>query len=573
MPLRMKQPLIGGDHSPMRRAIVYVLVIVFAMASWIDINGVWVELPLLVPRLPEGWGLPSYMAVLIQLANIGPLLVTLYNYFSPRNQGSGHCDVPISYIIIGVGMVSCLLMSLFWDRTSILFGHEHSTALLFLCFFLAFVDCTSSVVFLPFMALFKPEYMTAFFIGEGFSGLVPSLAALVQGVGGNPSCVLKNITHINKTDNSSTVTPELVPVYPAPRFGVEEFFIFLMVLMSLSFLALALLDHWSLALRVSSSSSSTSSIGVASAAAGMRDRRQSARRRNRRNDDDDDDDCDNESGSDVSAQMSASSSVVSEKPIWQAANSNQNFQQLTLPSTGNSSVRMSTENSQVNLVAMVDPTEKNAVAVAVPNVQGNQHLSLPHTPLVPDGRLETPEKEVVPMLLKSHVLTNCDYMMLLFAQALICALCNGILPSIQSYASLPYGNEAYHLSVTLSAIANPLACFLALWLPSRSRHLIYVLTAFGALLSSYVIALAALSPDPLLKDSDVGRGLIVLAQLAISALFSYAKVTIATIFRDEGRRALVWCGAITQVGSSVGALIMFPLVNVYYVFKSNPPCQ
>ena len=66
-------------------------------------------------------------------------------------------------------------------------------------------------------------------------------------------------------------------------------------------------------------------------------------------------------------------------------------------------------------------------------------LSLPHSPLVPDGRLATPEKEVVPMLLKSHVVTNCDYVLLLFAQALICALCNGILPSIQSYASLPYG--------------------------------------------------------------------------------------------------------------------------------------
>ena len=62
MPFRQKQPLIDGDHSPMRHAVVYVLVIVFAMASWIDINGVWVELPLLVPRLPEGWGLPSYMA-------------------------------------------------------------------------------------------------------------------------------------------------------------------------------------------------------------------------------------------------------------------------------------------------------------------------------------------------------------------------------------------------------------------------------------------------------------------------------------------------------------------------------
>ena len=62
MPLRARAPLISGDHSRMRRAIVYMLVIVFAMASWIDINGVWVELPLLVPRLPEGWGLPSYMA-------------------------------------------------------------------------------------------------------------------------------------------------------------------------------------------------------------------------------------------------------------------------------------------------------------------------------------------------------------------------------------------------------------------------------------------------------------------------------------------------------------------------------
>jgi len=515
--------------------------------------------------------------VLIQLANIGPLLVTLYNYFSPRNQASGHCDVPISYLIIAVGIVSCLLMALFWDQTSNLFGQTHSTALLFLCFFLAFVDCTSSVVFLPFMALFKPEYMTAFFIGEGFSGLVPSLAALVQGVGGNPSCVLKNVTQVNETDNSTTVTPQLVPEYPLPRFGVEEFFFFLMVLMSLSFLALALLDNWPAALqeRVAAALPGAACRPPNSIhESGMRDRRHPARgRRARLNGDDDEgarDDDDDDSGSDVSGRMSASSSVISEKPIWQAANSNQNFQQLTLPSTGNSSVEMSKENSQVNLIAMVDPADRNAVSVAVPN---GQHLALPHTPLDPDGRLATPEKEVVPMLLKSHVVTNCDYVMLLCAQGLICALCNGILPSIQSYASLPYGNEAYHLAVTLSAIANPLACFFALWLPSRSRRLIGILTAAGSLLSAYVVVLAALSPDPLLKDSVLGRVFIVVAQLAISAAFSYAKVTIATIFRDEGRRALVWCGAITQIGSSVGALIMFPLVNVYYVFTSNPPCQ
>ena len=111
----------------------------------------------------------------------------------------------------------------------------------------------------------------------------------------------------------------------APRFGVEEFFFFLMVLMSLSFLSLALLDHWSVALkeRVASCSDIT-------ADASSRDRRHTARRQSRRRGCDDGDD----SGSDVSGQMSASSSVISEKPIWQASNSNQNFQQLTLPSTG-----------------------------------------------------------------------------------------------------------------------------------------------------------------------------------------------------------------------------------------------
>ena len=57
------------------------------------------------------------------------------------------------------------------------------------------------------------------------------------------------------------------------------------------------------------------------------------------------------------------------------------------------------------------------------------------------------------MLLKSHVVTNCDYVMLLCAQGLICALCNGILPSIQSYASMPYGEDLSLSSSSSSSIS------------------------------------------------------------------------------------------------------------------------
>lgn len=45
------------------------------------INGVWVELPMLVNVMPEGWSLASQLSIIIQLANIGPLIVTLMDLY------------------------------------------------------------------------------------------------------------------------------------------------------------------------------------------------------------------------------------------------------------------------------------------------------------------------------------------------------------------------------------------------------------------------------------------------------------------------------------------------------------
>ena len=52
--------------------------------------------------------------------------------------------------------------------------------------------------------------------------------------------------------------------------------------------------------------------------------------------------------------------------------------------------------------------------------------------------------------------------------AFVNALTNGVLPSVQTYSCLSYGPVAYHLSATLSSMANPLACFLSMFLPNRS---------------------------------------------------------------------------------------------------------
>ena len=215
--------------------IVYTTVIIFGIGSWVDINGLWVELPAMITEgLPEGWRLPSYLSVIVQIANIGPLFVTLYNVFAPgklNNKG-------VVYVILGIGSLSCLLLAFLWKTTAYVAGEERSIALLILQFFLALVDCTTSVVFLPFMTIFKADYMTAYFIGEGMSGMVPSLVALGQG-SGSVSCV--NVSSTNTTTNITTFN-----VYPKsnpPSFPVRDFLLFLFAMVFSSGIAFTLLNY------------------------------------------------------------------------------------------------------------------------------------------------------------------------------------------------------------------------------------------------------------------------------------------------------------------------------------------
>ncbi len=219
------------------RLPVYILVILFGMASWIDINGLFTELPLLVNELPEGWDLPSYLIVIIQIANIGPILYTLVNRCAPDKVK----EWPFVYVIIVVGIVACTLLVFFWDNTNHIFGEERSTSLILLCFFLAMVDTTSSVVFLPYMAVFKLQYMSAFYIGEGMSGFLPAMVGLIQGIGSDPDC--RNIsTVVNGTDGENVTEYNIVPFYDEPLFSVEIFFVFLLCMLTVSGLSFTILN-------------------------------------------------------------------------------------------------------------------------------------------------------------------------------------------------------------------------------------------------------------------------------------------------------------------------------------------
>lgn len=64
----------GGDW---RTACVHSMAVFFGISSWIALNGVWVEVPLLITTLPESWRLASFIVLITQLANVGPLVYSL----------------------------------------------------------------------------------------------------------------------------------------------------------------------------------------------------------------------------------------------------------------------------------------------------------------------------------------------------------------------------------------------------------------------------------------------------------------------------------------------------------------
>ncbi|XP_047655959.1 solute carrier family 52, riboflavin transporter, member 3-A isoform X2 [Tachysurus fulvidraco] len=376
---------------------VHVLACAFGLGSWVAVNGMWVELPLIVNVLPERWELPSYLTVIIQLANIGPILVTLVHKLYPGRVRENL----VVYAMLTVGILACILLTVFWKKTTMILGQPRSTAFFIIIFFLSLVDCTSSVTFLPFMMQLPARYITTYFIGEGLSGFLPGLVALAQGVG-MAKCVNVSQTSGNLSNldhNNFTLEAQYIP----PNFSTEIFFSFLVVMMLISIGAFGLLNHIAKTFTLSTEDLVSEAGAVVTVSGGPEDQAESK--------------------------------------------------------TG--------KNSQI-------------------------------------GATEDQPK---------------------------------------------------HLIVKSSLLLLGILCML------------------GTGCGGYNMAMAVMSPCPLLQDSPLGKSLIVLSWILFTGLLSYVKVMVGVILRDQSHIALVWCGAAVQAGSLMGSFIMFPLVSIYHLFKSGDICN
>uniref|UniRef100_A0A1I7UEK3 Riboflavin transporter n=1 Tax=Caenorhabditis tropicalis TaxID=1561998 RepID=A0A1I7UEK3_9PELO len=164
---------------------------------------------------------------------------------------------------------------------------------------------------------------------------------------------------------------------------------------------------------------------------------------------------------------------------------------------------------------------------------------------------------------------------LLIATALVNAQMNGIVTSVQSYATLVYSQDTYHYAVTLSNVVSPLATYLQFFVKIRSIPILAVLTLLSSLTTAVIILLAALSPNWIFNSQGAGSAISIASSLLAAGLHSYLRVMFAELLRDGSHKEsrLFWCGAFIQIGSFIGSAIMFPLVNIWKLFHSAPSCR
>ncbi len=212
--------------------------------------GIWVESPLLIKSLPEGWALPSMIGAVAQFGQIGPVLLYILKcqMFSccpgrfENIRAKRLSDRIIIYGLFVIGLVSIAAIALFWDRTVLVFNKPRSIPFFVGVFFLAILDCTCTIVFLTYIGKFRQNYVTALYIGEGISSLLPSLFALAQGTGDETKC---------PAETNVTYSPELLPknssfnvanVDVTPNFSVSVYFWLLFLTLFVSFAAFATMD-------------------------------------------------------------------------------------------------------------------------------------------------------------------------------------------------------------------------------------------------------------------------------------------------------------------------------------------
>ncbi|CAJ0943168.1 unnamed protein product, partial [Mesorhabditis belari] len=213
----------------MSSIILHIAVLIFSMSSWLSVNAIFTQLPILANVAPESWNIASYLVLIIQISCVIPLLYGIVKHRFPQLIKTYE-----NYLILFLLLVTVLglfLTTLTFKERWELFQAKHAVPLLLVLLLVSIPCTTSDVLFLPYMSHFHdPHLLTTFFVGMGLGALIPSALSFVQG---SPT-----VTSI--TDNSTGRITFNIDA----RLSFEHFMYIMAACCVLSILAFFYLIHW-----------------------------------------------------------------------------------------------------------------------------------------------------------------------------------------------------------------------------------------------------------------------------------------------------------------------------------------
>lgn len=217
----------------------YLLIVLWGMSTWIHINAIFAQLPMIVPCVAEKGSIASVISLAIQIGNIGPILLTIIqqrHFFGwvSTEPGSRPPRV-ISYfifIIILIGICGSFLLTARWNAKD----GSRSYTLIVTTFFLALAATSSSLVFFDYIKRYTAAFsVNALLLGEAMNTIIPALLVLIQTKAHVAPCPVGNTSTIPLSTQCDQGQQDLL-------FSTSVYFAIIGCLILLSFVAFTFLD-------------------------------------------------------------------------------------------------------------------------------------------------------------------------------------------------------------------------------------------------------------------------------------------------------------------------------------------
>lgn len=170
------QSLSGIDK---RKYLSAFFICLLGLSSWIDVNAIWSLASIISSNLVEKAKSLSIITIIIQISNISTIIYSISRHKMPYFL-TKYKHIFIIVIIL-TDIICLLLLSFFWDWNVSIAGKKVSLPIYTLFFFMAFVDCLSTVIYIPYVSNYSSSYISAFYFGQTLSNLIPSSLKLLQG--------------------------------------------------------------------------------------------------------------------------------------------------------------------------------------------------------------------------------------------------------------------------------------------------------------------------------------------------------------------------------------------------------